>query len=245
MEGKKYQELVPEVLCDLVNRAQQGEKEARETLFIANQGLIYMVLERFKSVPYDYQDLYQVGSIGLIKAIDKFDASYGVRFSTYAVPLIIGEIKRYLRDDGPIKIARNLKELYSRIKWAQESLNNELGRPPTIAEIAAHLEVDSNDVTAAVEACQSPYYMFDILNDEEKNSIKLIDCLQGSGQDIVEQVALKEALTTLEPREQEVIRRRYFGDQTQMKVAENLGISQVQVSRIERAALKKLRRLLV
>ncbi|MGE5379833.1 MAG: SigB/SigF/SigG family RNA polymerase sigma factor [Methylocystaceae bacterium] len=245
MQDNKYQELEPEVLIDLINRAQKGEKKARETLFVSNQGLIYMVLERFKSVPYDYQDLYQVGSIGLIKAIDKFDASYGVRFSTYAVPLIIGEIKRYLRDDGPIKIARNLKELYSRVKWAQESLNNQLGRPPTVAEIAAHLEVNPEDVTAAVEACQSPYYMFDILNDEEKNSIKLIDCLQGTGSDIIEQVALKEALTTLDPREQEVIRRRYFGDQTQTKVAQKLGISQVQVSRIERAALKKLRRLLV
>lgn len=244
MAEKRYQEIEPEALAELLRQARQGDKKAKEELFLANQGLIYMVLERFKSVPYDYQDLYQVGAIGLLKAIDKFDPEYGVRFSTYAVPLIIGEIKRYLRDDGLIKIARNLKELYSRVKWAEETLNRDLGRPPTLQEISALLEVSAEEITAAVEACKSPYYMFDILNDEEKNAIKLIDCLQIEGQDVVEEVALKEALTTLEPREQEIIRRRYFEDQTQMAVAKSLGISQVQVSRIERVAIKKLRRLL-
>ncbi|MGI5911108.1 MAG: SigB/SigF/SigG family RNA polymerase sigma factor [Syntrophomonadaceae bacterium] len=231
---------------DLLRLAQQGDEEARAKVYEANLGLIYMVLERFKNSSYEYEDLFQVGSIGLLKAIDKFDFSFNVRFSTYAVPMIIGEIKKFLRDDGIVKVQRNIKETYVKIRWAQDRLRGDLGREPGINEIASLLEINKEDIVVAMEACQAPAYIQDATPGEEKEQLSLIDRLANEEGNILllEKLALREALGQLEPREQEVILRRFFKDETQSCIADDLQISQVQVSRIEKRAISKLKAML-
>ncbi len=230
----------------LLRLAQGGDTEARSRVYEANIGLIYMVLERFRNTSYEYEDLFQVGSIGLLKAIDKFDFTYNVRFSTYAVPMIIGEIKKFLRDDGMVKVQRGVKETYSKIRWAQEKLRADLGREPGIQEIAHLLEMDSEDIVLAMEACQTPAYMHDVLPGEEREHLSLLDRLADDENSarLLERMALREALAKLDAREQEVILRRFFKDETQSRIAERLGVSQVQVSRIEKAAINKLKTML-
>lgn len=231
---------------DLLRRAQSGDETARSGVYEANLGLVYMVLERFKNTNYDYEDLFQVGSIGLLKAIDKFDFSYQVRFSTYAVPMIIGEIKKFLRDDGIVKVQRGLKESYSKIRWAQEKLRADLGREPAINELAEMLQMDREEIVIAMEACQSPAYIYDTYMGEEKEQLSLIDRLANEQGNILmlERLALREALDKLDNREKEIIIRRFFRDETQSSIAIDMGVSQVQVSRIEKAALSKLKRVL-
>ena len=231
---------------ELLRLAQQGDLEARDRIYEANIGLIYMVLERFKNTSYDYEDLYQVGSIGLLKAIDKFDFSFNVRFSTYAVPMIIGEIKKFLRDDGIVKVQRNIKETYTKIRWAQDKLRGDLGREPGVNEIASLLEMDKEDIVVAMEACQAPAYMHDVIPGEEKEQLSLIDRLANDEGNVMllEKLALREALAQLEPREQEVILRRFFKDETQACIADDIGVSQVQISRIEKRAINKLKQIL-
>ncbi|HWQ75775.1 MAG TPA: SigB/SigF/SigG family RNA polymerase sigma factor [Syntrophomonas sp.] len=230
----------------MVELAQQGDAEARARVYENNIGLVYMVLERFKNSAYEYEDLFQIGSIGLLKAIDKFDFAYNVRFSTYAVPMIIGEIKKFLRDDGIVKVQRSLKETYGKIRWAQDKLRGNLGREPGIGEIAGLLEIEKEEIVLAMEACQSPAYMQDVMPGEEKEQLSLIDKLANEDGNVMmlEQMALREALAKLEEREREVLLRRFFKDETQMVIAEDLGVSQVQISRIEKAALVKLKQLL-
>ncbi|HPF21496.1 MAG TPA: SigB/SigF/SigG family RNA polymerase sigma factor [Syntrophomonas sp.] len=229
----------------MVERAQNGDAQARAQIYENNLGLVYMVLERFKNSSYEYEDLFQIGSIGLLKAIEKFDFAYQVRFSTYAVPMIIGEIKKFLRDDGIVKVQRGLKETYGKVRWAQDKLRGDLGREPGIAEIASLLEIDKEEIVLAMEACQSPAYMQDVMPGE-KDQLSLIDKLANEDGNVVllEQMALREALAKLEEREREVLLRRYFKDETQMVIAEDLGVSQVQISRIEKAASRKLKNLL-
>lgn len=230
----------------LLRLAQEGDIDARDRIYEANIGLIYMVLERFKNTSYDYEDLFQVGSIGLLKAIDKFDFSFNVRFSTYAVPMIIGEIKKFLRDDGIVKVQRNIKETYTKIRWAQDKLRGDLGREPGVNEIASLLETDKEDIVMAMEACQAPAYMHDIIPGEEREQLSLIDRLANDEGNVLllEKLALREALAQLEPREQEVILRRFFKDETQSCIADDLGVSQVQISRIEKRAINKLKQIL-
>ncbi|NLO22090.1 MAG: SigB/SigF/SigG family RNA polymerase sigma factor [Syntrophomonadaceae bacterium] len=230
----------------LIVKAQAGDEKARAQVHESNIGLVYMVLEKFKNKSYEYEDLFQVGSIGLLKAIDKFDFSYGVRFSTYAVPMIIGEIKKFLRDDGIVKVQRGLKETYSKIRWAQDQLRGELGREPGVDEIAQLLDMDKEDIVISIEACQVPAYINDILPREENDNLSMLDRLtanEGSAM-MLEKIALREALSALDDREREVIIRRYFKDETQSLIAADLGVSQVQVSRIEKNAIKKLKNLL-
>ncbi|MGR6836339.1 SigB/SigF/SigG family RNA polymerase sigma factor [Syntrophomonas erecta] len=231
---------------DLLLKAHQGDDQAKAQVYEANVGLIYMVLERFRNTSYDYEDLFQVGSIGLLKAIDKFDFSFKVRFSTYAVPMIIGEIKKFLRDDGMVKVQRSYKELYSKIRWAQDKLRADLGRDPSIQEIAGCLETDKEDVVMAMEACRAPTYMHDFIPGDEKEQLSLINRLAADEPNIalLEKMALREALGKLDQREREVILRRFFKDETQAVIANDLGVSQVQVSRIEKGALNKLKMLL-
>jgi len=228
---------------NLLMKAQSGDLDARSRVYEANIGLIHMVLERFKNSSYEYEDLFQVGSIGLLKAIDKYDFAYNVRFSTYAVPMIIGEIKKFLRDDGMVKVQRGLKETYSKIRWAQDKLRGSLGREPVISEIASLLQIEKEDIVVAMEACQSPAYMQDVIPGEEKEQLSLIDKLANDEGNVLmlEQMALREALSKLDDREREVVLRRFFKDETQSVIAEDLGVSQVQISRIEKAALGKLK----
>lgn len=227
----------------LLHKVRQGDTQARSQVYEANIGLIYMVLERFKNTGYEYEDLFQVGSIGLLKAIDKFDFSFNVRFSTYAVPMIIGEIKKFLRDDGIVKVQRGIKETHARIRWAQDKLRGDLGREPAVNEIASLLEISKEDIVLAMEACQTPAYIHDAMPGEEKEQLSLIDKLANdeSSVMILEKLALREALAKLDNREQQVILRRFFKDETQSSIADDLGVSQVQVSRIEKTAIQKLK----
>ncbi len=231
---------------DLIAKAQAGDNEAKSSVYEANVGLIYMVLERFKNTSYEYEDLFQVGSIGLLKAIEKFDFSFNVRFSTYAVPMIIGEIKKFLRDDGIVKVQRGVKETYAKIRWAQDKLRGELGREPTVKELAGFLEIDKEDIILAMEACQAPAYIHDVVPGEEKEQLSLIDKIANDEPSItiLEKMAIREALSKLDDREREVILRRFFKDETQSVIASNLGVSQVQISRIEKAAITKLKNIL-
>ncbi|SHH20315.1 RNA polymerase, sigma subunit, RpoX/SigF [Thermosyntropha lipolytica DSM 11003] len=231
---------------ELIIRAQNGDIEAKTRLYEANKGLIYMVLERFKNTSYDYEDLFQIGSIGLLKAIDKFDFNFNVRFSTYAVPMIIGEIKKFLRDDGIVKVQRGVKEIYAKVRWAEDKLRADLGREPTVGELADFLEISKEDIVLAMEACQAPAYIHDVMPSDEKEQLSLIDKIpvDESNTVLLEHIALREAMERLDPREREVIIRRFFKDETQAAIAQNLGVSQVQVSRIEKAAINKLKAIL-
>lgn len=231
---------------DLLRKVRNGDDNARNQVYEANIGLVYMVLERFKNTHYEYEDLFQVGSIGLLKAIDKFDFSYNVRFSTYAVPMIIGEIKKFLRDDGMVKVQRSIKEAYGKIRWAQEKLRGELGREPSVTEIASSLEMEKEEVVLTMEACQVPAHIHDALPGDENDALTLLDRLTSEENSalILEKLALREALNKLTTREREVILRRFFKDETQSRIADDLGVSQVQISRIEKAALIKLKGLM-
>lgn len=230
----------------LILLAQQGDEEAKDKVYESNLGLIYMVLERFKNSSYEYEDLFQIGSIGLLKSIKRFDASYNVRFSTYAVPMIIGEIKKFMRDDGMVKVQRGLKENYVRIRWAQDKLRSELGKEPGINEIAELIQMDKEEIVMAMEACQAPAYMHDVLPGDEKETFTLLDRLSNDEENVnmLEKMALREALGKLDDREREIIIRRYFNDETQTAIADDMGVSQVQVSRIEKNAINKLKSIL-
>lgn len=228
----------------LIKASQQGDVKARETLINANLKLVCNVIRRFEGRGYDVDDLFQIGCIGLIKAIDKFDLSFNVKFSTYAVPMIIGEIRRFLRDDTPIRVSRSLKELAWRIQTTKEQLQSKLDREPTIGEISEALNVPREDLVAALEAGQTPASLYDILHQEEGDAIYIMDQLRNREQGEaawIESVALQELLDNLPERDRKIINWRFYKDKTQAEVARLLNLSQVQVSRLEREALKKLR----
>jgi RNA polymerase sporulation-specific sigma factor len=226
----------------LLRLAKTGDEQALAQLYQLNQGLIRMVAERFRYSHYEYEELLQIGAIGLLKAAERFDSSFNVKFSTYAVPMIIGEIKKFLRDDGLIKVQRGIKENYGKIRWAQEHLRQQLDREAAIGEIAALLDMDPETILFALDACQTPSYLSEAL-DEGSPLLERLP-VKDDSQQLVEHMALDEALEHLPPREQEILRRRFFKEETQMVIAEKLGISQVQVSRLEKSALLKLKQYL-
>lgn len=228
----------------LIAMAHEGDKEARDRLVLDNVGLIWSIVRRFHGRGYELEDLFQIGSIGLIKAIDKFDLSYDVKFSTYAVPMITGEIKRFLRDDGMIKVSRSIKEMGVKVKQAREALSYSMGREPTIEEIADSVGASREEVAASIEAGAEVESLYKTVNKNDESSICLIDKIeeQNTAQEhLLNQMVLKELLITLGEKERELIVRRYFDNQTQTQIAEALCISQVQVSRMEKKILKQLR----
>ena len=228
----------------LIAMAHDGDKEARDRLVMENIGLIWSIVRRFQGRGYELEDLFQIGSIGLIKAIDKFDLSYDVKFSTYAVPMITGEIKRFLRDDGMIKVSRSIKEMGTKVKQAREALSFSMGREPTIEEIAEEVGASREEVAASIEAGAEVESLYKTINKNDENSIYLIDKLpeENEAQEhLLNQMVLRELLITLEDKERELIIRRYFENQTQTQIASALHISQVQVSRMEKKILKQLR----
>lgn len=229
----------------LIKESQEGNKEAKEKLVSYNLGLIRSVLKGFLNRGYEIDDLFQIGSIGLLKAIDKFDSSFGVRFSTYAVPMIIGEIKRFLRDDGLIKVSRSLKQTAARAKGAEEKLYKQFGREPTIQEISDEIEIDKEEIVMALESSYSPEYLYDIVHQNDGSPLYLIDKISNESEDsrdMVDNIILKDMLSRLKPRDRQVIILRYFKDKTQTEVANQLGISQVQVSRIEKKIIEEMRK---
>ena len=228
----------------LIIKSQQGDKKARDTVFEENTGLIYSVAKRFVGRGVEMEDLIQIGSIGLLKAVDHFNASFEVKFSTYAVPMIAGEIKRYLRDDGILKVSRSLKENCVKIYSAREKLEKELGREPVMEEIAQSAQLSVDEVVMSLESGAEVESLHKIIYQGDGNDISLMDRLQEKEnvQDAaLNRIFLDEILKKLDARERQLIYMRYFKDMTQTEIAAEMGISQVQVSRMEKRILKQLK----
>jgi len=232
---------------ELLARAQTGDVHARERLINCNLKLVFNLVKRFHNRGYELEDLFQIGCIGLMKAIDKFNLNFNVRFSTYAVPMIVGEIRRFLRDDNPVKVSRSIKETAYKIQQGREVLTAKLGREPSVNEIASEIGISREDVVAALEALQPPASIYETLHQDEGDPIYLLDQLSeddGSMLPHLDNIAVKEVLKQLPDRDRMILLWRFFADQTQGEIAAKLGLSQVQVSRLERQALKKLREMM-
>ena len=229
----------------LIRKSHEGDEKAREQLVEENVGLIWCVVKRFYGRGTDTEDLFQIGSIGLLKAIDKFDTSYDVKFSTYAVPMISGEIKRFLRDDGIIKVSRSLKELSYRTYQAREKLIEKLGREPTMDELAQIVQVDKEEIAQALEAGSEVESIYKPVMQKGGNEIPLLDKLEetdGQEEKILDRMLLAQLLATLNKEERRLIYLRYFQDKTQSEVGKIMGTSQVQVSRMEKRIMERLRK---
>lgn len=229
---------------EYIKRAHEGDKEARDRLIMENVGLIWSIVRRFAGRGHEMEDLFQIGSIGLMKAVDKFNLEMEVCFSTYAVPMILGEIRRFLRDDGMIKVSRPLKELAVKSAAARERLEFSLGREPTIEEIAEHIGSSREEVAASLEAGAEVESIYRPISREDENGGCLIDRIaekESQNENLLNRMMLAELLKELNEQEREIIRARYFENKTQTVIAEQLGISQVQVSRLEKRILRELR----
>jgi RNA polymerase sigma-F factor len=229
---------------ELIRRSQQGDKEARDKVIMENVGLVWSIVRRFMCRGHEPEDLFQIGSIGLMKAIDKFDMSYDVKFSTYAVPMIMGEIKRFLRDDGVIKVSRSLKETAGKIRMTRERLSDLYGREPTLEEIGTELNLAKEEIVMALESGTEVESLYKTIYQGDGNAIYLIDKLEQTNDEneiMIDKLALRETIASLDEKDQELIRLRYFMDRTQTDIAKELGISQVQVSRLEKKILLKMR----
>lgn len=230
----------------LIGRAHQGDKEARDTLFEENTGLIYSVARRFLGRGVEMEDLFQIGSIGLLKAVDKFDPAFEVRFSTYAIPMILGELKRFFRDDGMIKVSRSIKENQHRVYLAREKIEKELGREPSLKEIAEMLGMPPEEVAMTLDSAAEVESLYRTVYQSEGTDISLIDKIpekENAEEHLLNRIFLEEILGKLESSDRKLLYMRYFQDMTQTQVAERLGVSQVQVSRMEKRILGKLRSL--
>lgn len=228
----------------LLGRAHQGDKEARDILTEKNMGLVHSIARRFQNRGVEMEDLVQIGSIGLLKAIDKFDTGYDVRFSTYAVPMITGEIKRFLRDDGMVKVSRSLKEEAARAYAVREELFFKTGREPALEEIAAELNIDREELVLAMESAVQIESLQKTIFQSDGSGISLEDKLpqeKNQQEEVLDRLLLEQMLGMLEPKERELIYLRFFMEKTQTCVAEKMGMSQVQVSRLEKKILTRLR----
>ena len=227
----------------LIEKAHGGDKEARETLVEENMGLVYTIVRRFAGRGHEMEDLIQIGSIGLIKAIDKFNSAFDVKFSTYAVPMIAGEIKRFLRDDGMIKVSRSLKETAGKAYMVKEALEKKYGREPSLEEISEEIGASREDIVLAMESAAEVESLHKTIYQGDGNAISLMDKLEEQGnpnEELLNHMVLNDVIQTLHEEERMLIRLRYFEDKTQMEVARALGMSQVQVSRYEKKILKKI-----
>lgn len=231
----------------LIGRAHQGDKKARDVLFEENVGLVYCVAKRFLGRGAEMEDLFQIGSIGLLKAVDKFDLSFGVKFSTYAVPMIAGEIKRFLRDDGILKVSRTLKENNYKVYQARERLERTLGREPTLMELSGELGIPMEELVMTLESGAEVESLHKTIYQGEGTEISLLDKLpeKENQQDaVLNKILLEEIMKSLGAKERKLIYMRYFLDMTQTEIAQKLGVSQVQVSRLEKKILAQLRGML-
>lgn len=230
----------------LIRKSHDGDKAAREQLVEENIGLIWCVVKRFCGRGTEAEDLFQIGCIGLLKAIDKFDLSYDVRFSTYAVPMISGEIKRFLRDDGMIKVSRSMKELSGRSQQVREELTGRLGREPTLEEISRELGIGREEIVQAMEAGSEVESLYRPVHQKEGSEIRLLDKIEEKEKKedkILDRMMLGQLLDMLNPEERKLIYLRYFEEQTQSDVGKIMGISQVQVSRLEKKILENMRKM--
>ena len=236
--------LKPEEKDELFRRIKEGDEKARELYIKGNLRLVLSVIKRFQSSNENVDDLFQIGCIGLIKAIDNFDTSLQVKFSTYAVPMIIGEIRRYLRDNNSIRVSRSLRDVAYKAIYAKETYVKKNLREPTITEIAEEIGIDKETIVYALDAIQSPVSLFEPVYTERGDTLYVMDQIsdkKAREDSWVENIALKEALCRLPERERHIIQLRFYEGKTQMEVAEEIGISQAQVSRLEKSALRTMR----
>lgn len=227
----------------LIERVRDGDKQAENIMVEENMGLVYSIVRRFLNRGYDAEDLTQIGAIGLIKAVKKFNPEFNVQFSTYAVPMITGEIKRFLRDDGAIKISRTLKENAMKGRRSEEALRRRLNRQPTINEISRECGIDAENLVEAFEAAAPIGSIYESVYDNGEKEIHLLDTIAGEEMEdgIINKVMIDEIMGKLTPREKEIILLRYFRGKTQTEISEVIGVSQVQVSRIEKKAIERIR----
>lgn len=227
----------------LFKELQDGDLSARETLVNGNLRLVLSVIQRFNNRGEYVDDLFQIGCIGLMKSIDNFDLGQNVKFSTYAVPMIIGEIRRYLRDNNPIRVSRSLRDIAYKALQVKEKLMSQTSREPTAEEIAKVLEVPHEEIVFALDAIQDPVSLFEPIYNDGGDPIYVVDQLsdeKNKDSSWIDEIALKEGMRRLNEREKLIIRKRFFQGKTQMEVADEIGISQAQVSRLEKAAIKQM-----
>ena len=228
---------------ELLQRMRRGDPDARETLINGNLRLVLSVVQRFTNRGENLDDLFQVGCIGLIKAIDHFDIQQGVRFSTYAVPMVIGEIRRHLRDFSPVRVSRSLKDIAYKAMQAKERLTASLGHEPTVVEIAGEIGLPKENVVLALEAIVDPVSLYEPVFSDGGDTIYVMDQVSDHSDDgnWVDEIAIREALSKLSDREKKIIALRFFRGKTQGEVSAEIGISQAQVSRLEKGALAKVK----
>ena len=232
-------------MMDMLVKIQAGDKAVRDEFIKGNLRLVLSVIQRFSNRGENPDDLFQVGCIGLIKALDNFDMSHGVKFSTYAVPMIIGEVRRYLRDNNAIRVSRSLRDLAYKALQVREVLARTLQREPTVSEISAELGVEREEVVLALESIQEPISLYEPVFHDDGDAIYVMDQVadtKNTDARWIENIALSEAMKKLTPRERKILNMRFFAGKTQMEVAEEISISQAQVSRLEKNALKYMRK---
>ena len=231
---------------ELLIRAKKGDKEAGKLLVQENLGLVGSVVKRFENRGYEWDDLFQIGAIGLLKAIEKFDFSYEVRFSTYAVPLVAGEIRRFLRDDGMMKVSRSIKESGWRIKRSREKLEQQLGRSVTLQELAEDTGLSEEEVALAIDASEEIASIYQPVYQSDGSELYLLDKMADDSpaeEELLNRMTVRQLLERLEPKEAQLIKLRYYEGNTQSQVADAMGMTQVQVSRMEKKILCKMRRM--
>lgn len=235
--------LKEEEAAALLQRTKQGDKKAREALIEGNLRLVLSVVQRFSGRNENPDDLFQVGCVGLIKAVDNFDLTQGVKFSTYAVPMVLGEIRRYLRDNSSLRVSRSMKDLAYHAMLTKEALTNENGREPSVDEIAGRLGADRKKVVIALEAVVEPISLYEPVNSDGGDSLYIVDQVSSYNDEgnWIEEISLREGIKNLSPREKNILYRRFMNGKTQIEVASELGISQAQVSRLEKNAIKRLK----
>ena len=241
----KLKTLTDEEKRELLKKSKEGDSEARDRLIYGNLRLVLSIIQRFNNRREDLDDLFQVGCIGLVKAVDNFNLDLDVKFSTYAVPMIIGEIRRYLRDNNAIRISRSMRDTAYKALQAREEFMREKQCEPTVEQIAAMIGEKCESVVRAMEAIVDPVSLYEPVYNENGDSIYLMDQLSdtnSSDEAWLESIALREAMKKLSEREQTIIKMRFFGNKTQMEIASERGISQAQVSRLEKGALNRMRK---
>ena len=230
---------------NLIKQAHMGDKNSRDQILIENTPLIWSIVKRFLGRGYEGEDLFQIGCIGLIKAVDNFDDTLNVKFSTYAVPMISGELKRYLRDNAAIRVSRSIKDIAYKAIYCKENIIKTTHREPTVVEIAKEIGVEPEDVVYALDAIQSPVSLYDPVYDQGGDTLYVMDQIsdkKNKEEKWVENIVLNEALKGLSERERKIIDMRFFNGKTQMEIADEIGISQAQVSRLEKNALKAMKK---
>ncbi|MBQ7821791.1 MAG: RNA polymerase sporulation sigma factor SigG [Clostridia bacterium] len=241
----KLKTLTSEEKRELLLKAKEGDLVARTKLIDGNLRLVLSIIQRFTNRGENLDDLFQVGCIGLIKAVDNFNTELDVKFSTYAVPMIIGEVRRYLRDNNTIRVSRSVRDLAYRALQAREQLAATMSKEPSVEDIAKHLGESKEDVTAALEAIIEPISLFDPVYSDGTDSIYVMDQIsdtENNDENWLEDIALKEAMKKLSPREKKIVNMRFYKGKTQMEIADEIGISQAQVSRLEKGALDRIKK---